>query len=86
MAEVLSSMESENQRIVKRRVKIRTRKKRGVKKSFFNKKLVFGKKTSLYYWEVSIMAAIILILFICLLFVLINTSYDSPTDLKDYRG
>ena len=79
-------METENRRVVRRRVKVRTVKKRGVKNSFFYKKIVFGKKTSLYYWEVSVIAALLLILFGCVLYLLLTASYDIPTDLKDYRG
>jgi hypothetical protein len=79
-------METEHSRIVRRRVKIRKFKKRDTDKSFFYKKLVFGKTTSLYYWEVTVIAAILLVLFSCILFLLVTATYDLPTDLEDYRG
>jgi hypothetical protein len=77
-------MESENHRVVRRRVKMRTVEKR-TKKSFFYKRVKFGKQSSLYYWEAGIIAFMFLILFIGLLSLLVTVSWDKYTPPENFR-
>ena len=78
-------MESENRRVVRRRVKIRTVEKRPVKKSFFNKRIKFGKNSSLYYREAIILVSVFLIVFFGLVFLWVTAFWDNyalPTNSK----
>jgi len=78
-------MESENRRVVRRRVKIRTVEKRPVKKSFFNKRIKFGKNSSLYYREAIIIASVFFIVFFGLVFLWVTAFWDNftlPTNPK----